>query len=65
AERADWLAVIADLEKYRTEQESEYNSVAYTIQLLEVEIDGLNADIAEVRKEITIAYARLAKLLDD
>ncbi len=65
AERADWLAVISDLEKYRTERESEYNSVAYTIQLLEAEIDGLNADIAEVRKEITIAYARLAKLLDD
>ena len=65
AERADWLAVIADLEKYRTERESEYNSVAYTIQLLESEIDGLNADIAEVRKEITIAYARLAELLDD
>ncbi len=65
AERADWLAVIADLEKYRTERESEYNSVAYTIQLLEAEIDGLNADIAEVRKEITIAYARLAELLND
>ncbi len=65
AERADWLAVIADLEKYRTEQESEYNSVAYTIQLLEAEIDGLNADIAEVKKEITIAYARLFELLND
>ena len=65
AERADWLAVIADLEKYRTERESEYNSVAYTIQLLEAEIDGLNADIAEVKKEITIAYARLAELLND
>ena len=65
AERADWLAVIADLEKYHTERESEYNSVAYTIQLLEAEIDGLNADIAEVKKEITIAYARLAELLND
>ena len=65
AERADWLAVIADLEKFRTERESEYNSVAYTIQLLEAEIDGLNADIAEVKKEITIAYARLAELLND
>ena len=65
AERADWLAVIADLEKYRTEQKSEYNSVAYTIQLLESEIDNLNADIAEVEKEITIAYARLLELLND
>ncbi|MDE0484446.1 MAG: hypothetical protein OXI67_17845 [Candidatus Poribacteria bacterium] len=65
AERADWLAVIADLEKYRTEQKSEYNSVAYTIHLLEVEIDGLNTDIAKVEKEITIAYARLFELLND
>ncbi|MDE0483674.1 MAG: hypothetical protein OXI67_13920 [Candidatus Poribacteria bacterium] len=65
AERADWLAVIADLEKYRTERKSEYNSMAYTIHLLEVEIEGLNADIAEVEKKITIAYARLLELLND
>ena len=65
AERADWLAVIADLEKYRTERESEYHSVAYTIQLLASEIDGLNVEIAEVKKEITKAYARLAELLND
>ena len=65
AERADWLAVIADLEDYRQSQVYQYNSVAYTIQLLEAEIDGLNADIYQVRKEITIAYARLFELLND
>jgi len=65
AERADWLAVIADLEDYRQSQVYQYNSVAYTIQLLEAEMEGLNADIAEVQKEITTAYARLAELLDD
>ena len=64
AERADWESFIAYLEKYRTEQMYQYNSVAYTIQMLESEIDSLNADIAEVKKKITEAYAALEALLN-
>ena len=64
-EREDWAAVIQDLEDYRQSQVYQYNSVAYTIQLLEDQIDTLNADIAEVEKQIRKAYARLAELLND
>ena len=64
-EREDWAAVIQDLEDYRQSQVYQYNSVAYTILLLEDQIDTLNADIAEVEKQIRKAYARLAELLDD
>ena len=64
-ERADWASVIEDLEDYRQSQVYQYNSVAYTIQLLASKIDNLNADIAKVKKEITIAYARLFELLND
>ncbi len=64
-EREDWAAVIQDLEDYRQSHVYQYNSVAYTIQLLEAEIENLNAGIAAVKKEIKQAYARLAELLDD
>lgn len=64
-EREDWAAVIQDLEDYRQSQVYQYNSVAYTIQLLVAQIDILNADIAEVEKQIRKAYARLAELRDD
>ncbi len=64
-ERADWASVIEDLEDYRQSQVYQYNSVAYTIQLLTSEIDGLNVDIATVKKEIKKAYARLFELLND
>jgi len=64
-EREDWAAVIEDLEAYRQTQVYQYNSVAYTIQLLEAQIDRINTDIAAVMKEIKKAYARLAELLKD
>ena len=65
AERADWAAVIRDLEDYRQSQVYQYNSVSYTIELLEYEIESLNAAIADVEKKIKEAYARLAALLNN
>ncbi len=41
AERQDWLAVIADLAKYRQKLLYQYNSAAYTIQLLDTNINTL------------------------
>ena len=65
AERADWAAVIEDLEKYRQSEVYQYNSVSYTIELLESDIEGLNVDITIVKEKIANAYARLAELLDN
>ena len=65
AERADWAAVIEDLEDYRQSEVFQYNSVSYTIELLESEIESLNAAIADVEKKIKEAYARLAALLNN
>lgn len=63
AERADWASVIADLEQYRQEQVSQYNSVAYTIELLDAEIERIEREIIETKKQLEKAILRLMKLV--
>ena len=64
-ERADWAAVIEDLEKYRQSEVYQYNSVSYTIELLESEIESLRVNIEAVEKKIKVAYKQLDALLND
>ena len=63
-ERAHWASVLADLEKYRQTLVGEYNSVAYTIEMLESDIERLNRNIAAVESSLQEAYARLEELLN-
>ena len=65
AERADWAAVIEDLEDYRQSEVYRYNSVSYTIELLESDIKSLKNNIDAVERKIKVANARLAELLDN
>ncbi len=62
-ERADWAAVIADLNQYRQKLLYQYNSIAYTIHLLESRINTLAREIADIENQLMALYARLFELI--
>lgn len=64
AEREDWSALIAVLQKRLAVVEDDYYWTDYTLYMLDLEIDSLNSQIDSVEARLAVARARLAQLDD-